>query len=189
MSLQRNFRVGGVSTTVVVLLFALVPLGMCRIVAAQEAEPEPAETIEEIVVYGNKSLVRLRLELYKAEDAVIDLFNSLNSDDEFDIHCRKEAPTGGRIKYRACKTNYVRDLVGAATREALLSAQNGMGGAYLHPVLEIKQKDELMRNEMEALLVERPELQNAFSEASDAKQVYDSERQKRCEGRVLICRK
>jgi hypothetical protein len=97
MSLQRNFRVGGVSTTAAVLLFALAPLGTCMSAPAQQVEPEPAETIEEIVVYGNKSLVQLRLELYKAEDAVFDLFNSLNSDDEFDVHCYKEAPIGSHI--------------------------------------------------------------------------------------------
>jgi hypothetical protein len=184
MSLQRNFRVGGVSTTAVVLLFALAPLSMCRIAAAQEGEPEPTETIEEIVVYGNKSLARLHLELYKAEDAVFDLFNSLNSDDEFDIHCYKEAPTGSHIKKRVCKTNYVRDLIGEATRKALL-----IGGPYIHPVAKIKQKDELLRKEMEALVVERPGLLNAFSEAYDAKQIYDSEHKRRCEGRIFICRK
>jgi len=184
MSLQRNFRVGGVSTTAVVLLFALAPLSMCRIAAAQEGEPEPAETIEEIVVYGYKSIVQLHLELYKAEDAVFDLFNSLNSDDEFDIHCYKEAPTGSHIKERVCKTNYFRELIGEATRHSLL-----IGWPYVHPVAEIKQKDELLRKEMEALVAERPELLNVLSEYSDAKQVYDSERQKRCEGRVFICRK
>ena len=184
MSLQRNFRVGGVSTTAVVLLFALAPLSMCRIAAAQEGEPEPTETIEEIVVYGNKSLVQLRRELYNAEDAVFDLFNSLNSDDEFDIHCYKEAPTGSHIKKRVCKTNFLRELIGEATRQSLI-----MEMPYLHPVAKIKQKDELLRKEMEALVAERPELLNALSEASDAKQVYDSERQKRCEGRFLICRK
>ena len=184
MSLQRNFRVGGVSTTAVVLLFALAPLSMCRIAAAQEGEPEPTETIEEIVVYGKKSLVQLRLKLYKAEEAVIDLFNSLNSDDEFDIHCYKEAPTGSHIKKRVCKTNYLRDLTAEATRQWLL-----IGGMYIHPVAKIRQKNELLRKEMEALVVERPELLNAFSEASDAKQVLDSEHKRRCEGRIFICRK
>jgi hypothetical protein len=183
MSLQRKFRVGGVSTTAVVLLFALAPLSMCRIAAAQEGEPEPTETIEEVVVYGNKSLVQLRRELYKAEDAVFDLFNSLNSDDEFDIHCYKEAPTGSHIKKRVCKTNYFRDLIGEATRQAFLT------GMYHHPVAKIKQKDELMRKEMEALLVERPKLLKALNEYSDAKQVLESEHRRRCEGRFLICRK
>jgi len=140
MSVQRNIRVGGVSTTAVVLLFALTPLGMCRIAAAQQAEPGPTETIEEVVVYGNKSLSQLRRELYKAEDAVIDLFNSLNSDDEFDIRCYKEAPTGSHIKKRVCKTNYVRDLIGKATRRSLLP-----DGMYIHPAAEIKQKDELLQ--------------------------------------------
>jgi hypothetical protein len=64
-----------------------------------------------------------------------------------------------------------------------------IGGPYIHPVAKIKQKDELLRKEMEALVVERPGLLNAFSEAYDAKQVYDSEHKRRCEGRIFICRK
>jgi len=189
MSLQRNFRVGGVSITAVVLLFALTPLGVCRIAAAQQVEPEPAETIEEIVVYGHKSLVQLHLELYKAEEAIIDLFNSLNSDDEFDIQCDRGSQTGSHIQKRVCIPNFERDLRGEATREYLSNTRYGMGGAYIHPVLEIKEKHEILRREMEALMVERPELAEAMSKAFDAKQVYDSERQKRCEGRVLLCRK
>ena len=184
MSLQRNFRVGGVSTTAVVLLLALVPVGMCQTASVQKEEPAPSDTIDEITVYGDKSLRKLHRELYKAEDAVIDLFNSLNSDDEFDIHCYKEAPTGSHIKKRVCKTNYFRDLIGAETRQSLLTEM-----PYIHPVAKIKQKDELLRKEMEALMVERPELANAISKAADAKQAYESERQKRCEGRVFICRK
>jgi len=144
--------------------------------------PEPAETIEEIVVYGDKSLVQLRIEMYKAEDAFFDLFNSLNSDDEFDIRCRKDARTGSHIKNRVCEANYYRDLVGEATRESLI-----IGGPYIHPSAKIRQKEELLHKEVEALLVERPELLNVLSEAVNAKQVYDSERQKRCEGRIFIC--
>ena len=189
MSLQRNFRVGGVSITAVVLLFALTPLGVCRIAAAQQVEPEPAETIEEIVVYGHKSLVQLHLELYKAEEAIIDLFNSLNSDDEFDIQCDRGSQTGSHIQKRVCIPNFERDLRGEATREYLSNTRYGMGGPYIHPVLEIKEKHEILRREMEALMVERPELAEAMSKAFDAKQVYDSERQKRCEGRFLLCRK
>ena len=60
---------------------------------------------------------------------------------------------------------------------------------YLHPWAKIKQNDELLRKEMEALVVKRPELLNALSEFSDAKQVLDSERERRCEGRAFICRK
>ncbi len=185
MSLQRNFKFGGVSTTVAVLLFALAPLGMCMSAPAQQVEPEPVETIEEIVVYGNKSLVQLRLEYYKTEDVVFEVFNSLNSDDEFDIHCYKEAPTGSRIKKRVCKTNYVRDLTAEATRRW----RQGLTISYIHPVAKIQQKDKILIEEMEALVVERPELLKALNEYSDAKQVLESERQRRCEGRVFICRK
>jgi hypothetical protein len=185
MSLQRNFKVGGSSKTAAVLLFALAPLDMCMSAPGQQVEPEPTETIEEIVVYGNKSLIQLRLELYKAENVVFEVFNSLNSDDEFDIHCYKEAPTGSHIKKRVCRTNYVGDLTAAATRLWLL----GITGYYSHPVAKIQQKDKILIEEMEALVVERPELLKALNEYSDAKQVLESEHQRRCEGRVFICRK
>jgi len=185
MSFQRNFKVGGVSKTAAVLLFALAPLGMCVSASAQQVEPGPAETIEEIVVYGSKSLVHLRLEMYKAEDIVFEVFNSLNSDDELDIHCYQEAPTGSHIKKRVCQTNYVRDLTAEATR---LWVQ-GITASYSHPVAKIRQKDKILIEEMEALVVEHPEMLKALNEYSGAKQVLESERQRRCEGRVFICRK
>ena len=130
-------------------------------------------------------LVKLRFEYYKAEDVVFEVFNSLNSDDEFDIHCYQEAPTGSHIKKRVCQTNYVRDLTAEATSLWLL----GITGFYNHPVAKIQQKDKILNEEMEALVVERPELLKALNEYSDAKQVLESERQRRCEGRVFICRK
>ena len=186
MSLQRNFRIGGVLSTGVVLLFALAPVGMCQSSSVQEVEPEPSDTIEEIIVYGNRSLNQLRLELYRAEDIAFDLFNSLNSDDEYDIHCYKEAPTGSHIKRRVCKANYEKELTADATRRWLLGGQSR---TYLHPTAKIRRKDKLMLEEMEALVVERPELRKALSEFSDAKQILESERQRRCEGRILICRR
>ena len=63
-----------------------------------------------------------------------------------------------------------------------------MGQTYFPPVAKIRQKDEILRKEMEALVIERPELLKALSEFSDVKQMLESEHQKRCEGRIFICR-
>ena len=185
MFLQRVFRITELFATGAMLLLTLTSVGLCQNAPVQEVESDPTETIEEIVVYGEKSLIRLRYELYKAEEVVFDLFNSLNSDDEFDIHCYKEAPIGSHIKRRICTPNYVRELVAEATRLALL----GIIGSYSHPVAKIQQKDKLLREEMEALVIERPELLKALSEFADAKQILETERQRRCEGRLIICRK
>jgi hypothetical protein len=60
MSLQRVFRVTEVFTTVAALLFAVTSVGMCQAASAQEVGPAPSDKIDEIIVYGDKSLRRLR---------------------------------------------------------------------------------------------------------------------------------
>ena len=184
MFLQRVFRITGLFATSAMLLLALTSVGLCQNAPVRELESDPTETIEEIIVYGDKSLVQLRFEMYKAEEVVFELFNSLNSDDEFDIHCYKEAPIGSHIKRRICKPNYVRELEAEATSRWLLGGQ-----PYIDPVARIQQKDKLLREEMEALVIERPGLLKALSEFSDAEQILEAERQRRCEGQIIICRK
>ena len=49
----------------------------------------------------------LRVEIERLEVAVYERFNALNSDDEFDIHCLKQAPTGSNIPLRTCAPNFV----------------------------------------------------------------------------------
>ena len=122
MSLRCIFRVGSVVTTGAVLLLALAPIGMCQTTPVQKEEPVPSETIDEITVYGDKSLQVLRQELYRAEDNAYNVFNLLNSD-------------------------------------------------------------------MEALVVKHPELFRALEEFSHAKRVLESERQRRCEDKILICQR
>ena len=183
MFLRRYFRFGTVRVTGAILLLALTPVGMCQTPPGQVAEPASSDTLEEIIVYGSKSLNQLRLERYRAEEKVFVLFNSLNSDDEYDIHCYKEAPIGSRIKRRVCKPNYVKELTAKATA--------GMLGGLPHdnPAARIRRKDKLLLEEMEALVVERPELLKALSEFTIAKQMLESEHQRRCEGRIIICRR
>jgi len=64
--------------TGVVLSLALVTSAYCQGVPNSEVATESEEEIEEIRVYGYKSLLRLQLEVYEAEDAYFDLFNSVN---------------------------------------------------------------------------------------------------------------
>ena len=191
MFLRRVFRFTELFTACAMLLLALTSVGMCQNTSVPEEESKDTDTIEEIIVYGDKSLIRLRLELYRAEEKVFVLFNSLNSDDEFDIHCYKEAPTGSHIMRRVCKANYERKLIAEATSRWLLSRQTGTGVApgFLYPAAKIQQKAELLHEEMESLVVENPELLKVLSEFSEAKRILESERQRRCEGRIFICRR
>jgi TonB family protein len=124
--LMREVRQGRVaqnahSTCVgVLLLVPLVALSMNRVVAQSETTApagqadRPAEQIDEITVIGQRSLRELRLEVQIARERVYDLFNSLNSHDEFNIYCYNVPRTGTRIPQRVCRPQYT----DSATREA-----------------------------------------------------------------------
>ena len=186
--LQSVTRCGEVLIAGAVLSLVLITSGNCQSVSDSEAAPDTEETIEEIRVYGDKSLGRLRQEAYDAEEIFFDSFNALNSDDDLDIHCYREAVTGSRLKRRVCKPNYLKRLEAEATRQMMLSLQAGGAGSYLEPVWRVRQKDEQMQEEMQRLAGENPKLLEALQEFADMKQAYERERKARCEGRIILCR-
>ena len=173
------------------LLLAMASVGMCQAVSAQDVDPAAADEIEEIVVYGDKSLRLLRSDLYRAEEKAFSLFNSLNSDDDYDIHCYKEAQTGSHIKRRICKANFARKLEAEATSRWLRGLQSGgrSGQPYGEAMVRTQRKEEILHEEMEALLLKNPDLLKAVIELSNAKQIMASESQGRREGRIFVCRK
>ncbi len=62
---------------------------------------QPVEEPEEIIVRA-KPLNQYRVEIEVARDEMIRLFNEANEDDDNDVRCRYEAPTGSRIPVRNC---------------------------------------------------------------------------------------
>ena len=107
MFLRRTFKINVVAITGIVLLLALPLPGLSQ--SEPDQAEEPSELMEEVIVYGAKPLIKLKQEMRGAEDALFDLFNSINTDDNFDIRCYKEVPTGSKIPRRVCKTNWFRN--------------------------------------------------------------------------------
>ena len=167
---------------------ALITSGNCQNPSNSEAEADDAETIEEIRVYGTKSLLRMRHEVDIAEEVFFDQFNALNSDDDFDIHCYREAKTGSRIKRRVCTANYFRRLEAEATRNTRLSLQATGSAVFLDPTAEIRKMDKLLLEKMEKLAGENPGLLKALEEFVGMKKAYEAERKEKCEGRLILCR-
>lgn len=183
MFLKRTSRNGRILAIIVAMTVVTIPVGLCQSNSMQEDEPVSSETLEEIVVYGEKSMTQLRVELHRAEDKVYTLFNSLNSDDEYDIHCYLEAPIGSHIRRRICRANYEVKATTEESRRLLLGLPSASAWAT------IQAKNRLLREEMEALVGEHPEFLEALSEYSDANQTLESEHQRRCEGRAILCRR
>lgn len=160
-----------------------VPIGKCETTSEPGAEQPKDEVVDEIIVYGERSLNRLRRDQDKAQDKVFALFNILNSDDEFDIHCANEAPIGSHIRQRICEPNFLVELridaVGDMAR----------GGYYSVDFATIDKKEKELQQEMQELTVEHPDLREALNEFAEKKQHFESEYARKCEGRVILCRK
>ena len=182
MLVERMIPTGSACATFVILAFVCVPAGLCQTNSNTEEGRESSGPIDEIVVQSEKPLIVLRREMRAAEVEMFALYNSLNSDDEYDVHCAWERVPGGVFRRHVCTPNYVTYLTSDAGRR-WLTGRPGVSAPAL-----IQQKNNELREEMEKLMRERPEFLQALLKLADAKEVFESERQRRCRGRIL-CRR
>ena len=188
MFLQRSFKVSRFVTLGILPLLVHVTIGMSRVAYSDEIDQkfsetidelisettgqETSETIEEIIVYGDKSFGALRREVYKAEENFFDVFSSLNQDDEYDVRCFYEIPSFTHIRRHVCRAKFVIDATSAESAAAF----SEQVGAFSRPgVFVIQRKKERLREIMEALVAEHPELLQTLSEYTDKKKILESE--------------
>jgi len=107
------------------LAFAIV--GLAAVFSGRTfAQSEP----DEITVRGRKSLTEYRLEMERAREEIVELFNELNSGDDTDVTCRDEAPTGTRARQRVCRSNSA-DRADAGAAKAFLNSLFASSGSFM----------------------------------------------------------
>jgi tetratricopeptide (TPR) repeat protein len=177
----RHTSVGRACVALLVSLMAasMEPVGAQSAPPTRDDQPDAgpiqSEEIvvdEEITVVGQSSLRLLRLEVQVARERVYGLFNSLNSDDEFDIHCQNAPRTGTRIPRRVCRPRYADNGTGDAGKEFLVVLQScGMSEACLEQarsraqaiVSEVPVKDQELDAEVQRLTRDNAEFQRAIA--------------------------
>jgi hypothetical protein len=97
-------------------LLALIPCALLcseplRAQATDAARNEP----EEVIVRGQRA-ADIRSAHEAARVRVYDVFNALNSDDAFDVHCQLEASTGTRMRQHICRPRFKDDISSAAAK-------------------------------------------------------------------------
>ena len=192
------------STATLLGLIALAVLGPVS-VCAQSDRPgddsrNDSSADEELVVRGQR-LSDFRSELEMARVRVYDLFNDLNSDDAFDVHCQHEAATGTRMRQHICRPQFKDDISNAAAKAWVYgikdhctdgltqncifsrSAQHAMSRAQAEESWEgpMQQRFEA---EFERVLLESPELQQAILDYEALERAYDEARGGR---RARVC--
>jgi len=186
---------------------ALLSSGPLRAQATAQADDDsPSDAarsdVEEVIVRGRR-MSDFRSALETARVRIYDLFNDLNSDDAFDVHCQHEAATGTRIRQHICRPRFIDDISSAAaqawmdglrdacpdgvTQDCIFSesAQQAMSMAQAEEALQpvMQQQFEL---EMARVIAESPELQQAVLDYQALERSYDEarggRRARRCAG-------
>jgi hypothetical protein len=75
-----------------------------------------SESTEEIVVRGRR-LADFRVELEKARVRAYDIFNEINTGDDFDVHCVLEESTGTRMRQQVCRARFEGRISSRAAQE------------------------------------------------------------------------
>jgi len=137
-----------------------------------KSESQPTRSvIEEITVRGERTIYTLRLEIESAETEVYNLFNELNSNDEFDVTCKEVRYTGSHISRRTCMAAYLREEEAYQARNYLQSIPlgGGLGSPGSGMLLtfdaakeEVHHKTVAMDQEMLRLAMEVPEFAAAL---------------------------
>lgn len=120
--------------------------------------------IEEVEVIGQRPLVYLREEISAAENSLYLVWNDVNDDDRFDVHCVWRAPLGTLIKEKQCVPRFVVDATGENARDFFSqSSANSNGGTIAtgDARTTIQNTMVLYQQKMQEMILQNPELREA----------------------------
>src|SRR5262245_14293587 len=113
----------------------VVIAGLMTLVAGPAFAQDAAEAPDEITVIGEKTLGEYRLELEQARDEIFKRFNDANKNDNTDIRCRNEQPTGSRMRQNVCRSAAEDQASASAARSYLTSLLNSAGNYVTHSMV------------------------------------------------------
>jgi len=135
--------------------------------------------LDEVQIVG-KRLYEMRQDIIKAEDKFWAKYNELNTNDDYDVHCTIDVPTGTRFKYRVCRPVYY-----AKAQEN--EARSFITGEYAPPA-DLVAVEHAVDYEDTALAVinAHPELRKLVREREELERRYEETRKKRFKGKWIL---
>ena len=162
-------------------LWLLAMIGFCAPALAQDVAPSPQDAdVDEVIVRGRRP-ANLRVEIERLEVAVYDRFNALNSDDEYDIYCLEQAPTGSNIPLRTCAPKFVIDAESGSASRMLTDGRGGAGNnnSPAEHAMLMEEKSRKLTAEMQRLAREDEILLRDLVRLDELKQLEATEAQRR----------
>ena len=157
-------------------LLCLVTVFLCGGAVAQEDSARSSESsgeLEEIIVTAPQTWNSMRAEIRRAELKAVSLYNELNTDRQYHIHCTSRTPIDSYIPRRRCVPRYVQELEAQAARDFLdLGISFDMSG-------EAERHHRIMFEKMQTLMEQNPALYDAMLEYYEAGMTYQTAREER----------
>ena len=156
----------------------------------------PQEDPEEVIVRGRR-IGELRFEVEAARERAYDVFNEINTNDEFDVSCREQSRSGTRVPQQVCRARFEHDVSADAAREYMaalawrcpteLTTQDCMFSDYSSGAISAAQGEESRalskREEMEEEILRLANQDDRFAQAIldfyEASQQYEAARKRR----------
>ena len=155
------------------------------------------EAPEEVVVRGRR-IGELRAEIEVARRRAYEIFNEINTNDEFDVRCRKESRAGTNVPAQTCRAQFETRISATAAKEylsTLLLTCPGDGGLtqdcmfsdYAQSAIsraqgiegEAPSKRDQMNEEIIRLANQDDRFAQAIIDWYEANQQYEAARQRR----------
>jgi hypothetical protein len=128
------------------------------------------------VLVESKRLYKLRKEIIQVEDKFFALYNELNTDQDFDVHCTLNTPTGTHLQERVCRVSFYEDAQAAWARSQLT-------GDYSPPpdLVALERSPEYKRRAL-SVINAHPELRRLIKERDALEMKYLATRKERFKG-------
>jgi hypothetical protein len=185
---------------VTLVLFAAAVLGGPAAVAQSASAPrestdEQQQAPEEVIVRGRR-LSELRIEIEQARRRAYDIFNEINSNDDFDVKCVGESSTGTRMRQQRCRAEFEGRISSRAaqdymntlrwvcpeglTQDCMFSGYSSSGISAAQGVeAELPSKRKQMDDEIVRLANEDDRFAQAILDYYEKHQEYEAERKRR----------
>jgi len=180
-----------VKTNIVLLIF-LSSFLVSDISADEIPQKNPIDSVleeyvlDEIRVTADNTLRSLRKEIRMANEVKYEIFNELNSTDDFDITCKWQVPTGTLFRQWGCITGYMEK---ARSREMdlwRLSEGKFLPASDWQLSVEFAHKHKALMKEMVDLALKYPELATAMIRAEEVQRLYEAEHRRRFKDSIFI---
>jgi hypothetical protein len=159
----------------VVLVLAMLSICPAQSATSTATTSGPSSELPEVVV-ESKRLSRMRQEIIQVENRFFALFNDLNTEDDFDVHCRHNTPTGTRIQQRVCLVQFYEEAQAEWARAQLT-------GDYAPPaeLVALERGPEYRRRAL-AIINAHPELRRLVKERDALEKKFLATRKERFKG-------